>query len=348
MALPNPWRPGADNATGVVSQPRLDPRPGGVYAWTMIARRTPLLLIAALATAGCDKKPDTSAPASKDAAPPKQSPKKPSASTQKEAPQESAAPEDVAPAAPKLEKPKHLSAPPADTAKSKSGLAWRIQEAGEGPSGASKTDHVTWHYRSWDPTGRLLFDTYEKGAPKEMKVGRMLPGYAEAIGMMKVGERRRVWIPAKLAHKKRKRVSAAGNRIVDLHLVAWSKALPAPADLKRPPKTAKKSPSGLVTQVLARGKGERSPLPADRVEVKYAGWRQKTGENFDFTGPEETATFGASTVIKGWVEALGTMVVGDKVRVWIPAELAYKGKAGKPQGTLVFDIELVNIHRAGK
>jgi FKBP-type peptidyl-prolyl cis-trans isomerase len=38
-------------------------------------------------------------------------------------------------------------------------------------------------------------------------------------------------------------------------------------------------------------------------------------------------------------------VVGDKVRFWIPARLAYGDhpKRGEPAGTLVFDVELLAI-----
>ena len=34
------------------------------------------------------------------------------------------------------------------------------------------------------------------------------------------------------------------------------------------------------------------------------------------------------------------MVVGEKRRFWIPEALAYRGTAGRPQGMLVFDVEL--------
>jgi peptidylprolyl isomerase len=37
------------------------------------------------------------------------------------------------------------------------------------------------------------------------------------------------------------------------------------------------------------------------------------------------------------------MVAGEKRRLWIPDELAYKGVAGAPQGTLVFDVELISF-----
>jgi peptidylprolyl isomerase len=46
-------------------------------------------------------------------------------------------------------------------------------------------------------------------------------------------------------------------------------------------------------------------------------------------------------VIPGWTEGLQLMVEGEKTRFWIPEALAYKGQAGAPQGTLVFDVELL-------
>ena len=37
------------------------------------------------------------------------------------------------------------------------------------------------------------------------------------------------------------------------------------------------------------------------------------------------------------------MTVGEKTRFWIPAKLAYGNDRSKPQGMLVFDIELIAI-----
>ncbi len=53
--------------------------------------------------------------------------------------------------------------------------------------------------------------------------------------------------------------------------------------------------------------------------------------------------FPLNRVIPGWTEGLQLMVVGEKRRFWIPEDLAYKGQAGAPQGTLVFDVELVSF-----
>ena len=55
------------------------------------------------------------------------------------------------------------------------------------------------------------------------------------------------------------------------------------------------------------------------------------------------STFPLNRVIKGWGEGVQLMVVGEKRRFWIPEELAYKGQPGRPQGMLVFEIELLKI-----
>jgi peptidylprolyl isomerase len=56
-------------------------------------------------------------------------------------------------------------------------------------------------------------------------------------------------------------------------------------------------------------------------------------------------SFPLDGVIKGWTEGVQLMVVGDKVRFWIPAALAYgeKPKGGVPGGPLVFEVELLSI-----
>ena len=57
----------------------------------------------------------------------------------------------------------------------------------------------------------------------------------------------------------------------------------------------------------------------------------------------EPATFTLDEVIAGWTQGLQMMVEGEKRRFWIPAALAYEGTPDKPQGMLVFDIELLKI-----
>jgi hypothetical protein len=79
------------------------------------------------------------------------------------------------------------------------------------------------------------------------------------------------------------------------------------------------------------------------VKVHYTGWTTD-GKMFDSSVTRgQPITFPLDSVIPGWTDGLQVMVVGEKTRFWIPEELAYKGKPGRPQGMLVFDVELIEI-----
>ncbi|HEU4580812.1 MAG TPA: FKBP-type peptidyl-prolyl cis-trans isomerase [Polyangiaceae bacterium] len=123
-------------------------------------------------------------------------------------------------------------------------------------------------------------------------------------------------------------------------------ALPAPEDVAAPPATASKTPSGLAYVVLQPGTGSDHPAPQDSVKVHYTGWT-KDGRMFDSSVTrKQPAEFGVTQVIKGWTEGLQLMTTGEKVRFWIPAELAYgetPRRPGAPAGQLTFDVELLEI-----
>lgn len=123
--------------------------------------------------------------------------------------------------------------------------------------------------------------------------------------------------------------------------------IPAPDDVSAPPAAATVTDSGLAYRYLQEGPTDgRRATTADRVTVHYTGWRAEDGEMFDSSVVHgEPATFGVTQVIAGWIEALQLMRPGDKIRVWIPGELAYDNstRPGAPKGMLVFDIELLEI-----
>jgi FKBP-type peptidyl-prolyl cis-trans isomerase len=123
-----------------------------------------------------------------------------------------------------------------------------------------------------------------------------------------------------------------------------------PADVKAAPEDAVKSPSGLASKLLSKGKGTEHPAAADTVTVHYSGWTTD-GKLFDSSVKRgEPTSFPLNGVIKGWTEGVQLMVEGEKRRFWIPADLAYGENpgGGRPGGTLVFDIELISIKRAPK
>jgi FKBP-type peptidyl-prolyl cis-trans isomerase len=48
-----------------------------------------------------------------------------------------------------------------------------------------------------------------------------------------------------------------------------SKTIPAPADVKAPPKDAKKTSTGLAYKVLTPGTGKKHPMVTSEVTVQY-------------------------------------------------------------------------------
>ncbi len=117
----------------------------------------------------------------------------------------------------------------------------------------------------------------------------------------------------------------------------------APPDVAAPPANAQRTASGLASRVLQPGQGTDHPGPTDRVTVHYTGWTTD-GNMFDSSRRRgQPATFPLNGVIAGWTEGLQLMVPGERRRFWIPEQLAYQGRPGRPQGMLVFDVELISV-----
>jgi len=121
---------------------------------------------------------------------------------------------------------------------------------------------------------------------------------------------------------------------------------PKATDVKQPPKDATKLPSGLAYKILQKGSGSEHPTATSRVTMHYTGWT-KAGKMFDSSLMRGTPlTIGLNQVIPGWTQGVPVMVTGDKMRLWIPAALAYGEKPPRPSdpaGDLVFDLELISF-----
>jgi peptidylprolyl isomerase len=128
-----------------------------------------------------------------------------------------------------------------------------------------------------------------------------------------------------------------------LNLTASAQAPETPADVAAPPDDAVCTESGLCSKVLAAGTGEQHPDAWDNVTVHYSGWTTD-GNLFDSSfNRGKPATFPLNRVIPGWTEGVQLMVEGEIRRLWIPTELAYNNRPGRPAGMLVFDVELISI-----
>jgi peptidylprolyl isomerase len=240
--------------------------------------------------------------------------------------------------------PTDVAKPPANAAKTTSGLASRVIKAGTGSAHPAADDLVTVHYTGWTTDGKMFDSSLTGGgAPVSFPLNHVIAGWTEGLQLMKVGETRRLWIPEDLAYKGQAN-RPKGMLVFDVELLAFT-ASPEkpPADVKAPPADAKKTASGLAYKVLSPGTGARHPSASSTVKVHYSGWTTD-GKLFDSSVLRgEPISFPLNGVIQGWTEGVALMVEGEKARLWIPEELAYKGQSGSPKGMLVFDVELIKI-----
>lgn len=118
-----------------------------------------------------------------------------------------------------------------------------------------------------------------------------------------------------------------------------------PEELRTPPADAERSKTGLASVRLIQGRTTEMATPSDVVTVHYSGWGED-GRLFDTSIPKGTpVTFPLDGVMQGWQECVQLMTIGETRRCWIPEALGYRGQAGKPTGTVVFDIELIDARR---
>ena len=236
--------------------------------------------------------------------------------------------------------PPDVKAAPADAQKTPSGLASKVIKEGTGTTHPAAMDVVTVHYTGWKTDGSMFDSTVLRGKPQIFVLNRTIPGLSEGIALMVQGEKRRLWVPESLAHKGQR--EPKGNLVFDVELLAIESTA-APPDVAKAPADATRTNSGLAYKVLKPGTGARHPRSSSTVTVNYTGW-QTNGKMFDSTITKGMPiSFELDGVIKGWTEGVQLMTEGEKMRFWIPDTLAYKDDPRRPQGMLVFDIELVAI-----
>jgi peptidylprolyl isomerase len=247
--------------------------------------------------------------------------------------------------------PSDVAAPPGNAEKTDTGLACIVLRDGTGTEHPSIYDTVQTHQVVWTADGKMHMNTGNRGAPVEFDVTQsVLPGLREAIELMVVGEKRRCWIPGRLAFGEEGATPATDGRprgtlVYEIDLVSLKKAtdLPeAPADVAAVPADAERSASGLAWRVLKEGTGDKNPTMGSIVSLLYTGWTPD-GKVFMATrnGIPKSSMMGR--MIPGWREGLLLMKQGEKRRFWVPPELAYRGQPGRPQTLVVYDIEIAAI-----
>jgi len=80
-----------------------------------------------------------------------------------------------------------------------SGLQYKVIKSGTGAS-PKASDQVKVHYTGTTIDGKVFDSSVQRGQPAVFGVSQVIPGWTEALQLMKVGDKWQLFIPAKLAY----------------------------------------------------------------------------------------------------------------------------------------------------
>jgi peptidylprolyl isomerase len=252
-----------------------------------------------------------------------------------------------------MQPPPDVSAPPVSAEREPSGVARRIIAHGSGTAHPSASTFVDLRYAGWERNGRQFEGSSGDGKPGRYELKDLAKGLADEVVQMVEGDKRVIWVPGALAYAKRENFVNAprGDMTFQVELVGIVPMPPTPPDLKKPPKEAKTTKSGLTYLVLKKGTGKVHPKDDTRAQVFYAAWTPD-GKLFQCSlASPEVMHVRVNKLPPGWREAMKLMVEGDRWRLWLPGKLAFGEIApgqealpfGPPPGPVVFEVELQKI-----
>ena len=114
--------------------------------------------------------------------------------------------------------PKDVADIPADSQISATGLASKLLKKGTGKLYPRPSQTVTVHYTGWTTDGKSFDSSIGRGKPASFALNQVIAGWTEGLQLMVVGEKRRFWIPQKLAYQGRPG-APAGMLVFDVELL---------------------------------------------------------------------------------------------------------------------------------
>ena len=114
--------------------------------------------------------------------------------------------------------PPDVAAPPADAAKTASGLVTKVIKPGTGTAHPRANSKVNVHYSGWTTDGQMFDSSVARNEPISFGLNQVIPGWTEGVQLMVEGEQRRLWIPEKLAYGGQ-RGAPQGMLVFDVELI---------------------------------------------------------------------------------------------------------------------------------
>jgi FKBP-type peptidyl-prolyl cis-trans isomerase len=132
-----------------------------------------------------------------------------------------------------------------DVVTTASGLQYKVQNAGSGAA-PKPSDEVVVNYRGALLDGTEFDSSYKRGQPATLGVTRVIPGWTEALQLMKPGAKYQLWIPPQLAYDTHVPPGAPippGSMLIfDVELMSIKPPAAAPAFAPTPPPASGAAP----------------------------------------------------------------------------------------------------------
>lgn len=240
-----------------------------------------------------------------------------------------------------------------DTLKTSSGLKYILIQKNDAGEKIVKGSTIKFHFSGFFKDGKMFETSTDKPQPVAVKAGagQMVPGWDEALLLLKQGEKAKLFIPYQLAFGENGLnpiIPPKTDIIIDIEILEVKPQI-VPVAYNVQGLTPIVTSTGLKYYVVNKS---NNPVKAERghsVRVHYTGYLAD-GSIFDSSierGEPIEFPLGQGAVIPGWDEGIALMNVGDKLRMVIPYNLAY-GEQGYPpiipaKADLTFDVELIEV-----
>lgn len=232
--------------------------------------------------------------------------------------------------------------------KTPSGLQFQVLKEGKGGRSPKLGEQVKVSYKGWRDDGFVFDESAKRGGPATFVCGQLVEGWNEALQRMTVGAKWKLRIPPELGYGPQGMgrdipPNSTLNFELELHDVVF-----LPEFVKPDPAAQKETASGLRYEVLAEGSGD-PPAETDPCELRFALF-SPGGKLLQCS--EQQGVIKARPVdlnLKFFAEALALMRAGSKLRLEVPPELAFGGKANGPDlpanAKTYWTLELVRISK---